>query len=197
MSARKRVAIAAVAVVLAAALGGCSLAESDPAREDTSKDGPIAVLSPHGWSVESSVGDIIVDGLEVIHTDEGTATITGIDIEGDPRIEFVDAMVAGVPREIGAVQHPLDWPPTDPDLGTPREAIGAVVETVEAQPFSTELLIAMRITEPGQFLRTGVWVEYEADGKAYREFLPGELTICSPDHLGDDGTCPFLGGGAE
>lgn len=133
-------------------------------------DGPLQDVPPHGWSVEAKVGETIVDGFENLRTVNGTARITAVTIEGDRSIELIGVMVSGAGREIGGIQQPKEWPPTDPEIGTPHDAMGAVIESIEAQDFGTELFIAMKVTKTGQFLRKGIWIDYQSGGRNFREF---------------------------
>jgi hypothetical protein len=146
--------------------------------------------------VPAEPGQIIVDGLEVLTTDEGEATITSVSIDADPsEVELIGAMVAGSGREIGAIQVIKTWPPSAAEgLGELGPAIGAIVTTEASEPWGQELILAMKITKPGHFLRKGITIEYEADGKRYTSYLPGALTFCSADFMHGD-ECPFLGEG--
>jgi len=191
-SVKRTALIVAVAVVLVAATTVVLVARIFGPHSD----GPLTERPAHGWAVPAEPGQVIVDGLEVLTTDEGEATITSVSIDADPsEVELIGAMVAGSGREIGAVQLIRTWPPSAAEgLGELRPAIGAVVTTEATEPWGQELILAMKTTKPGHFLRKGITIEYEVNGKHYTSYLPGELTFCSADFMNGD-ECPFLGEG--
>lgn len=175
--------------LLAFSLAGISACASGPPE-----GGPIDEIGPHGWGgIITEVNAPFTDEFEQLIVRDARATIVSVELlETSPAVEIIGVMLAGQDR-VKTSQIEYVYPPVDPELGTLRPAIGAVLEPQEgSNTRSYELLIGMRVTEEGKFFRPGLVITYESEGKTYKRTSRGEITICTPKAVEKDGTCPMI-----
>ncbi len=187
---------AAIAAVTFASLLVLSSCASGPRS-----DGPLHIPKPHGSSTAPlEVGELYTDALEIlINNGEHPATITEVTLGGaDPQMELVEALIAGEERAVNLVGD-TGFPPSDWDLGPLTDAVGAVLLPSSEQPTGSagftdyELILGIRVTEPGLWRRDTVKVFYEAGGVEYVWESPAELIACTKDYSEDGKTCPLEG----
>lgn len=179
-----------VAIASAVLLAGCTGAPN--------ADGPLQVPDPHGMTTAAAdVGQVFTDGFEMLVV-EGDEPITIRDVSlvgADPQLELVDAVVAAEERTLNFAYDPA-FPPAEMDLGPLSAAEGMVLYPRSQQRIGTdgftdyELLLGIRITEPGVWKRTGVRILYEVGDREYAWNSPAELIACTKDHSEDGVSCP-------
>lgn len=147
----------------------------------------------------------MTDGFNSILIDDGVddVVITKIElIDSDPEIEIVGSLL-GLTT---GYQEQMEkrFPPTEKKLGELVPAIGTVLDapkSVKATggeskgkivPQFYTLYIGMKVTGPGKFLRKGFTVTYTSGGKEYTRTSGAQVTICTPDAVDADGTCPYI-----
>jgi len=143
------------------------------------------------------VGQVFTDGLEmlVVEGDE-PITIREVSLTGaDPQLELVDAKVAGEERTLNFAYDPA-FPPAEMDLGPLSPAEGMVLAPRSQQRTGKdgftdyELLLGIRVTEPGVWKRTGVRILYDVGDRRYVWNSPAELITCTKDYSEDGESCP-------
>ena len=184
--------VAAIVVTLSAVLlAGCG--------GSPSTDGPLRVPKEHGSSTAPlEVGQVFTDAYEILVVNgENPVTIKEVSLSGaDPQMELVGTLIAGEERSENIVGDTV-FPPKNFDLGPLTEAEGAILLPKSQQPAGSagftdyELILGIRVTEPGLWKRTGVRVLYEAGGREYLWESPAELVACTKEFSEDGRTCPF------
>lgn len=163
-------------------------------------DGPLRMPNPHGSnSAPLEVGQLYTDAQEMLINDGGhPATITAVTLGGaDPQMELVEALIAGEERAVNLVGD-TGFPPSNWDLGPLTEAVGALLLPSSQQLTGSagftdyELVLGIRVTEPGLWKRDTVKVFYEAGGVEYVWESPAELVVCTKDYSEDGKTCPLV-----
>lgn len=186
--------VAAALLVVVAGLGFSGLVPAFP-RSGTA----IQVPDPHGYAVPVAVGETITDAFDLVvlmPSQEIVVDAVSADYEGSG-LRTVGSALSDPNRTEGVpTQFYRQWPPTDPELGVTSEVEGTPVSPMADGYVSPQVLLGTEVVAPGHHLRRGIWVSYHVGPVHYRQFLPAEITFCTPDALvGDD--CPFLGGGAS
>lgn len=147
----------------------------------------------------------MTDGFNSITIDDGVddVVITKIELaDSDPGIEIVGTLLGLQTGYMEQLEY--RFPPTEKKLGALSPAIGQVLDaprTVKASggaqkgkivPQFYTLYIGMKVTGPGKFLRKGFTVTYTSGGKEYTRTSGAQVTICTPDAVDADGTCPYI-----
>ena len=107
-----------------------------------------------------------------------SATVTSVELVGDPGVLLQGAMLAGSGR-VGAIQVLHSWPPRDRDLDESR-LVPAVGATITDDPAGWELLVGMTAAEAATVDRLGINVGYDVAGVQHETFLPAFVRICVP-----------------
>lgn len=162
----------------------------------TLEPGPIERPSDHGYGgMVVDVGDTFTDGFEGIFvTGDKPVTITKIELVGTPSaLQLGEVMLAGDERD-GNFQFDATYPPSKHQTGPLVAAVGATLLPQSQQNqsmFGYELIMPITVTEAGRWVRGGYRLEYEIDGVKYGWDSVAEITICTPDFVDDDGSCPM------
>jgi hypothetical protein len=164
---------AAAAVLAATALAGCA---SGPPPE-----GPLQKPNRHAWAMSVAPGEAFTDGVETLELPgNADGVLHGIELVGDEAIDLVGVKLVKPGRKWASIQS-ADWPIDDPDI-KPGEIVPAEDATFTPHgkdPQGWELLIGMKVDEPGYFVRKGVVVHYSVGGEDYRQYFPAVLAICT------------------
>jgi len=179
---RRLARVTAVGLVLAS-VAGCSM-----------QPGPVPAPPDHGYGgMVIEAGDTFTDAFETffVKTDQ-PITITKVElIDTPPQMQLVDVVVAGEKRESNFQFEPV-YPPVEHNTGALVPAVGATLLPLEQQGeglMGYTLVMAIKITEPGKWVRGGYHLEYELDGVTYGWDATAEITICTPEFVDDDGEC--------
>lgn len=163
----------AVATLAAAALAGCS--------GETPNEGPLLKPGRHAWAMSVDPGEAFTDGVETLELPGDTyGVLRGIDLVGDEEIDLVGVQLVKPGRTWASIQS-AGWPVDDPDI-KPDEVVPA--EHASFTPLGKdsqgwELLIGMKVDEPGYFVRKGIVVRYSVAGEDYQQYFPASLAICT------------------
>jgi hypothetical protein len=164
---------AAAAVLAAAALAGCS--------GGAPEEGPLRKPNPHAWAMSVEPGEAFTDGVESLQLPGNVdGVLRGIELVGDEAIDLVGVKLVKPGRKWASIQS-AGWPVDDPDI-KPHEVVpaeGATFTPRGKDPQGWELLIGMKVDEPGYFVRKGVVVHYSVGGEDYRQYFPAVLAICT------------------
>lgn len=177
---------AGVAALLVFTLAGCSGRRTD---------GPVTTPGPHGMTLPPvELGAEFTYGLEILFvTGNDDVTIDGVELlRGDEEMSLVDARIADETRPVNFAGD-TTYPPTSFAVGNTVEASGAVLhpETQQSEGLAGyQLLLVLRLNEPGAWTREIVRVSYEAGGERYVWESPAQITACTHDYANADGTCP-------
>lgn len=163
------------------AVGACGGSEYD--------DGPFQG-GAYGWSTGEDEGAVFTDGLTVLQNlSESPVRLVDVEFEaGEPGLELVGALVAGLDRAIGAHQKLPAFPPIGGELGELAPLEGFVVPA--GDDYATkgvELLLGVRKTVSGRATRRAVLLTYEQDGDVEVARLVATLAVC--DEV-DGQSCP-------
>jgi hypothetical protein len=177
------------AVVVAASLVAGMATGGEPEPEP----GPIRPPNVHVWGHKAEVGEAFTDGLETISLPgRRSAVLKSLELVADPEIELVGVELVEPGRKYGTIQQ-LPWPARDPDLDrrlvVPAEG-ATILPRSQVGSQGYELLIGMRGTEEGYFVRKGLWIRYVVDGTEYRRYYPAVLSVCSGNVHRDERFCP-------
>jgi hypothetical protein len=168
-----RCAPAAAAVVATAALVGCS---GGPPPE-----GPLMKPNRHAWAMSVEPGQAFTDGVETLELPGSVdGVLHSVELVGDEAIDLVGVKLVKPGRKWASIQS-AGWPIHDPDI-KPHEVVpaeGATFTPRGKDPQGWELLIGLKVDEPGYFVRKGVVVHYSVGGEDYRQFYPAVLAICT------------------
>ena len=149
-----------------------------PAADDLRRAGPLRVPNPHAWGQAVDAGDPFTDGLEVLRLKGApSATVTSVELVGDPGVSLTGAMLAGPGRGMGALQVIHSWPPRDRDLDESR-LVPAVGATITDDSAGWELFVGMTAAEAATVDRLGINVGYDVAGVQHETFLPAFVRIC-------------------
>ena len=166
-----------VALALASAATACS-ADAEP--------GPLAPPQPneHAWTTYEPVGHTFTDAMEVLSL-SGTrpAVLDSVKmLPGKNRagLKLVGVRLAG-PSRGGNVQK-MPWPPRDPELVA--SSVGPAIGTTIAPASSGvgeswELLLGIKVTQPGYLVRRGIEVDYHVGDQHYSDVIPAWLAVCT------------------
>jgi hypothetical protein len=142
--------------------------------------GPLEATNEHGWLTELEVGERFTDGFEVLQFDT-TDPVSILDVKSifsEGRLEPLGASIAG-PGRAHTVQSFDAYPPDDPWLGP---LVEVPTDPLAAEEAGLELLIGYEVSEPGRAVRSHVEVTYEVEGRRYRDRIPAELVVCTPEY---------------
>jgi hypothetical protein len=157
--------------------------------------GPMRVGNPAGSSLTAAEGTVFTDGFQQLAMDDGfTGRIDSVELVGDPGVRLLGAMIAPPPRRTALEQIIWSWPPTtaigfDPSTAVPAE--GAEIGSLEDEPMGWELLLGLKVEEPGKHTRRAIRVTYEVGEDLYRVDLPTYLTVCTGPEYETRGRCAF------
>jgi hypothetical protein len=159
------------------------------------RDGPLSTPSPHAWTIGRPLGATFTDGLETLEF-EGSepAELMSVRMVGDPALELVGVGLAGPGREYGSIQLMDGFPPRHPHLDPAviiPDAIGHPLTPQTHYGIGWQLLIGIRVTEPGRHVRTGIEVTYAAAGETYVEVIPAALAVCATRDDNHPRSCPL------
>jgi hypothetical protein len=160
--------------------------------------GPGLMSNPNdnewAWSTDAEVGETLTDGLEVLKLNgHRKAVIDSVKLVNAPGLRLVGAQLAGADRSIGAIQYLVTWPPQRSpyfDGVKLRPAEGATILPESRYPRGYELLLGIKVTEPGFLQREGVAITYHIGEDQYREVRHGWLGVCTSPTFHKHGTCP-------
>lgn len=172
--------------ILALLLCGCG--ELDP--------GPLKPHEPSGYGgIIVETGHTFSDGFEAIAVPgDSPLKILSVElIDTDSGLELVDVLLYGEEREMYFQVDP-DFPPSWDGTGPLRPAIGAILLPSEEQTRDGGyegygLIMGIKVTKPGKFVRGGYRLEYEVDGQRYGWDSVAQITVCTPDFVESDGMC--------
>jgi hypothetical protein len=171
------------AAFAAGLLGGCG---------GPVEGGPLRDVPEHGYSLTVAEGETFTDALEsLVVTGDEPAVLDAVELVDAEGLEVVGYQLIGPEREIN-----LDWVPGYPPRAADDEHLDEsliVPGDTPIQPGETagwELLLGIKVTEPGPLYRAGIRYNYTVDGVQYTRTVPAQLKVCtSPEHL-VDGACP-------
>lgn len=188
-----RVGVGVCVLLTATSVTGCrdSRGESRPER-----GGPMVVNNRQGSALTRPLGSKFTEGVQVLFLEgKDAATITSVDLVGDPGIKLLGALVLPPPRALGAFQFLDQWPPEQMDgvdFSTVVPAVGARVGTQAETDEGWELLLGIGVDQEGYLSRRQIRVGYVVDGIDYYVDLPTELAICTDKRFEKNGRCPFV-----
>ena len=166
----------------------------------TLRDGPLDTPPPHAWAIGQPIGATFTDGLETLEF-EGTEPAELVDVRliGDPDLELVGVALAGPDRTYGSIQLMEGFPPRHKDLEPNvviNDGIGHPMTAQTRHDIGWELLLGIRVSEPGRHVRTAIEVTYTAAGQTYVEQIPAAMAICASrdNHRPRDCAVPPLPG---
>lgn len=177
---------AGVAVLLVLALAGCTVPRTD---------GPVTTPRPHGMTLAPvGLNTEFTYGLEVLFVTGGDdVKIDSVELlRGDEEMSLVDARIADETRPENFAGD-TTYPPTNFAVGKTVEASGAVLhpETEQSEGLAGyQLLLVLRLDEPGAWTREIVRVSYESGGDRYVWESPTQISACTQDYADADGSCP-------
>jgi hypothetical protein len=147
------------------------------------RDGPLSTPSPHAWAIGRQLGATFTDGLETLEFGGSEpAELVSVRMVGDRQLELVGVGLAGPGRKYGSIQLMEGFPPRHPDLDPDVVVSDAAGHSMAAQTRSDigwQLLLGIRVTEPGRHVRTGIEVTYTVAGETYVELIPAALAVCA------------------
>ena len=163
-------------------------------------NGPLAGTPAFGYAVVVPVGEVVTDAFTVLpirnSSDDPIELLSIEQVYPEAGVESAGEWLAGQDRDREMLVHEQFYreaPPSDARLGTLVPVAGADAYR-DDDGFVPQLLLATRVTRSGHYLRDGLWITYTYAGRTYRDYVPSELTICTPDAVDEDGGCPFLTG---
>jgi len=165
--------------MLAVAAGLVLIGSGCSSSQEPSEHGPAATANPITYYPTFPTGTTFTDGVEVfvIHG-QRPATIRTVQVLGaSAGMKVLGVRVAGPDRQYGAIEILHRFPPADPRLGPLFPADGYIVHP---GPLGAELLIGMKITEPGVQRRTGIRVTYTVGSTTYQKTYRAAIVNCSP-----------------
>jgi hypothetical protein len=154
--------------------------------------GPLRDVPEHGYSLTVAEGETFTDALEslVVEGDK-PAVLDSVELVDAEGLEVVGYQLIGPERKVN-----LDWVPGYPPRERDDEHLDEsliVPGDTPIQPKETngwELLLGIKVTQPGPLYRGGIRYTYTVDGVQYTKTVPAQLKVCtSPEHL-VDGYCP-------
>lgn len=101
-----------------------------------------------------------------------------------------------LPSEAGIFFGDKEFPPADfpaEPLGEQNVVTVPTTRTPEGEPDATlELVIGVRMTEPGVARSRGAEITYRVGDRQYREVIEQPLTLCAPiaEYVGEGKECP-------
>jgi hypothetical protein len=154
--------------------------------------GPLRDVPEHGHSLTVAEGETFTDALEsLVVTGDEPAVLDDVELVDAEGLEVVGYQLIGPERKIQ-----LDWIPGYPPRPADEEDLDTsliVPGDTPIQPGETagwELLLGIKVTQPGPLYRGGIRYTYTVDGVQYTKTVPARLKVCtSPEHL-VDGSCP-------
>ena len=173
-----------VIVSVMALLVGCVPRPESPMRE----------VPDHGYGgIVVELGETFTDAFEHLTVSESESlTITNFELIDTPKeIELVEVLVAGGHREANYQWEPT-FPPAEYDMGPLVPLIGAIMLPPGQQPGEMPgyvLIMGLRVTEPGKWVRGGYRIEYVVDGHTYVNEVVAQITICTPAAVDENDEC--------
>lgn len=163
-------------------LTACSSAASAPGAVEL-RDGPLQSTSPHAWGIRQPLGATFTDGFETLEfSGDQDAKLVRVRLLGDPALELVGVGLATPDRRFSSVQLMKEFPPRHQDLAAAAvldDGIGVPMAAKTRFDIGWELLLGIRVNEPGRHVRTGVEVTYTVGNETYVEVIPAALAICA------------------
>lgn len=157
----------------------------DGANGAALRDGPLQEPSAHAWAYELPVGTVFTDGLETLDlAGSKPATLVDVTLVGDPGLQLVGVSLAGPERPFASIQLIEQFPPQHRDLPSQvlvADALGHQLTPLSVDDMGWQLLLGIKVAEPGRHVRSAVEVTYEVDGDTYIERLPAALAICGSE----------------
>ena len=173
------------AAVLVAVVGGLVISRlSGPAVHDF-QSGPVKTDTDTITSLPVEVGQVFTFGGIVLknYTDD-PAALESIRFEPPlgSAMTLVDLKVAGDDRNVGLVGSSVEFPPERIPAKAVRSFEGAVVPSRPDDPGKrgVEVLMGLRVNQPGEFGFRHVVVEYRTGGKEHRVRLNDGFIACAP-----------------
>jgi hypothetical protein len=167
-----------------------------PSEPSGAEGGPIGATNPHGWAVTRPVGTVFTDGLETFELNgDQPAVIKSVELIGEDGLELVGFSLVRPEREL-TMQIMDGYPPRDPELDQSLVIPGEGA-TITPTKRTWELLLGIKVTEPGYLVRDAVRIHYTAGGEAYTRTRPAQLVVCTSPTQEINGRCPFPEGEAR
>lgn len=167
-------------------LGGSVVYKRSTGRAVHDADhGPVRTESDTTTSIHADIGQVVTfGGITVENFSKRPAVLEGIRIEPplDPAVSLVDVKVAGKDRGIGMVGADVGFPPSIIRPETLRPLAGAIVPPGEHE-WGVEILMALRLNQPGQFGFHHALIDYRIGDKRHRVRARDGFVICGgPDY---------------
>lgn len=194
MVGNRRLVRAALSAALLALTACSGAASSTPGGAAPLRDGPLQATSAHSWGFRQPVGAAFTDGLETLEfSGSEPAKLVKVRLLGDPALRLLGVALATPDRRYGSQQLFEGFPPRDRSL--PR---GVLLPDPYGKPLSPqtrfdigwELLLGIRVDEPGRHVRTGIEVTYTVGAETFVEVIPAALAVCAdPDAVKQVNDC--------
>ncbi len=149
-----------------------------------------ALLTPgdHGWETQQKVGGVFTDGFETLDVVSEPVQVIDVRFEGgEPGLELIGYEIVPPPRAYASIQLLPGFPPKSRDLPRARIQPGGVLDDTHPQGY--QLLLGIKVVQPGRWVRTGVTIHYRSGGGEYVQTLPAELIVCTREFWKPDNRC--------
>ena len=179
----RRPVLVAIAFLVLTPLSACA---ADP--------GPLVVPNPHGYGgIIIDAGGSFTDAFEVISAPEhGEVTLLQVRELGSSGLTLDGVYLASEQREANFQYEPR-FPPTEYGTGTLVAAAGATLlpDHLLGEMKGYELIFHYVVPREGKYVRDGYVIDYEYEGDRYSVEITAEITVCTPEFVEPDGTCPM------
>lgn len=153
-------------------------------HEDGRSDGPLTGSLPGEIGIPVEIGQVVTVGYtSLFNPGDAPAQVEHVRLLPPDRLEVVGVRTMLLPRDGGGIIGLPEFPPKDypsRPLAEQNVVAAAAPRAAEEPEPNLQVLVGVRVSQPGVFRTDQVEVTYTVGGRRFVEAFPIKIILCAP-----------------